>query len=185
MCRWEVSAGSKNHPGSQVAANRTRESTIPPQTTCTNGLYNQAVQASYPYDLKVLSTPGAGVQEAGGTWRPLPQSSSMAAFSPGDKFYVACEDDGKTYRVKLNGNETIAHCVFAERGGNSAIEDSAGNVYIASDQVYIYNSDGEQISVLEIPERPGSLAFGGPDKHTLFIEARSSLYSVRMAVPGQ
>jgi hypothetical protein len=69
LCRWEVSAGSKNHPGSQVAANRMRESTIPPQTTCTNGLYNQAVQASYPYDLKVLSTPGAGVQEAGGTWR--------------------------------------------------------------------------------------------------------------------
>jgi sugar lactone lactonase YvrE len=109
----------------------------------------------------------------------------MAAFSPGDKFYVACEDDGKTYRVKLNKNETLTHCVFAERGGNSAIEDSAGNVYIASDQVYIYNSDGEQIGILEIPERPSSLAFGGTDKRTLFIGARSSLYSIRMAVPGQ
>jgi sugar lactone lactonase YvrE len=122
--------------------------------------------------------------KAGGTWRPLPQSSNMAAFSPGDKFYVACEDDGKTYRVKLNKNETLTYHVFAERGGNSAIEDSTGNVYIASDQVYIYNSDGEQIGVLEIPERPGSLTFGGPDNRTLFIGARSSVYSIRTVNPG-
>ncbi len=123
--------------------------------------------------------------KAGGTWRPLVQSSNMAAFSPGDRFYVTSEDDGKTYHAKLNKNETLAYYVFAERGGTSVIEDSAGNVYIASDQVYIYNSDGEQIGVLEVPERPGSLAFGGPDKRTLFIGARSSLYSIRMATPGR
>jgi sugar lactone lactonase YvrE len=122
--------------------------------------------------------------KAGGTWRPLVQSSNMAAFSPGDTFYVTSEDDGKTYHVKLNKNETLTHRVFAERGGTSAIEDSAGNVYIASDQVYIYDSQGEQIGVLECPERPGSLAFGGPDKRTLFIGARTSLYSIRTVVAG-
>ncbi|MEJ2647340.1 MAG: glycosyl hydrolase family 28-related protein [Sedimentisphaerales bacterium] len=130
--------------------------------------------------------PGTNVAvKAGGTWRPLVQSSNIAAFSPGDKFYVTSEDDGKTYRVKLNKNETLDYYVFAERGGTSVIEDSAGNVYVASDQVYIYNRDGEQIGVLELPERPGSLAFGGPDKRTLFIGARSSLYAVRTAVSGQ
>ena len=121
--------------------------------------------------------------KAGGTWRPLPQSSNMAAFAPGDTFYVASEDDGKTYRAKLNKNETLTYCVFAERGGTAAVEDAAGNVYIASDQVYIYNSKGEQIGVLEIPERPGSLAFGGPDHKTLYIGARTSLYSVRTGNP--
>jgi sugar lactone lactonase YvrE len=123
--------------------------------------------------------------KTGGTWRPLVQSSSLTAFSPGDRFYVTSEDDGKTYRVKLNRNETLAHHVFAERGGTSVIEDSAGDVYIASDQVYIYSSEGKQIGVLELPERPGSLAFGGPDNRTLFIGARSSLYSIRMAAPGR
>ncbi|MBN1974028.1 MAG: hypothetical protein JW787_10350 [Sedimentisphaerales bacterium] len=123
--------------------------------------------------------------KAGGTWRPLPQSANIKAFAPGDKFYVACEDDGKTYRAELLGNETLKHCVFVERGGMSAIEDSAGNVYIASDQVYIYNSDGEQIGILEIPERPGSLTFGGTDKRTLYIGARSSLYSIRTAIAGK
>jgi sugar lactone lactonase YvrE len=123
--------------------------------------------------------------KAGGTWRPLVQSANLGAFSPGDRFYVASEDDGKTYRVKLNKNETLSHCVFAERGGMSVVEDSAGRVYIASDQVYIYDSEGEQIGVLELPERPGSLAFGGPDKRTLYIGARSSLYSIRLVTPGR
>ena len=130
--------------------------------------------------------PGTNVAiKAGGTWRPLPQSSKMDAFAPGDKFYVASEDDGKTYSVKLLGNETIKHCVFVERGGNCAIEDSAGNVYIASDQVYIYNSNGQQIGVIEIPERPESLSFGGTDNKTLYIGARTSLYSVRTVNPGK
>ncbi len=122
--------------------------------------------------------------KTGGTWRPLVQSSNIGAFSPGDKFYVTSEDDGKTYRVKLNKNETLAYYVFTERGGTSVIEDAAGNVYIASDQVYIYNSQGKQIGILELPERPGSLAFGGPDNRTLFIGARSSVYSIRTVNPG-
>jgi sugar lactone lactonase YvrE len=116
---------------------------------------------------------------AGGTWRPILQSSNLAAFSPGDEHYVTSEDDGKTHRVKLGSDEKLATSVFAERGGTSVINDAAGNVYIASDQVYVYNREGKQIGVLEIPERPGSLTFGGPDGRTLFIGARSSLYSIR------
>jgi sugar lactone lactonase YvrE len=64
------------------------------------------------------------------------------------------------------------------------VSDEAGNVYIASDQVYVYDRAGKQIGVLELSERPGSLAFGGPDKRTLFIGARSSLYSIRTKAPG-
>jgi len=122
--------------------------------------------------------------KTGGTWRPILQSSNLAAFLPGDEKYVTSEDDGKTYRVKLNKNETLTTTVFVERGGTSVIEDTAGNVYIASDQVYIYNSHGKQIGILELPERPGSLAFGGPDNCTLFIGARSSVYSIRTVNPG-
>jgi len=39
--------------------------------------------------------------------------------------------------------------------------------------------------VLEIPERPSSLAFGGADHQTLFIGARSSLYAIRIASVGK
>ncbi|HTY64627.1 MAG TPA: glycosyl hydrolase family 28-related protein [Acidobacteriota bacterium] len=122
---------------------------------------------------------------AGGTWRPLLQSSNMTAFAVNDARYVTSEDDGRTYRVALEKNGTLTAGVFSERGGTSVVRDSADNVYVASDQIYIYNSAGKQIGVLETPERPGSLAFGGPDKRTLFIGARSSIYSIRTAAPGR
>jgi hypothetical protein len=122
---------------------------------------------------------------AGGTWRPILQSSNLAAFSPGDEHCLTSEDDGRTYRAKLETDGRLTTSVFVERGGTSVINDAAGNVYIASGQVYVYNREGKQIGVLELPERPGSLAFGGPDNRTLFVGARSSLYSIRKAVPGR
>jgi len=121
----------------------------------------------------------------GGTWRPILQSSNLAAFSPGDAHYVTSEDDGKTYLGKLDSDWRLTTTVFAERGGTSVVSDTAGNVFIASDQVYVYDREGKQIGVLELPERPGSLAFGGPDKRTLFIGAHSSLYAIRTAAPGK
>ncbi len=121
---------------------------------------------------------------AGGTWRPYLQSSQLAAFAPGDSHYLTSEDDGRTYIAKLDNYRALSTTNFAERGGTSVVTDSADNVYIASGQVWIYNRAGKQIGVLELPERPGSLAFGGSDKRTLFIGARSSLYSIRTAAPG-
>ncbi len=60
-----------------------------------------------------------------------------------------------------------------------------GNVYIADGNVFIYNKRGKQIGTLETPERASSLAFGGADKRTLFIGARSSLYSIHTRAPGK
>jgi gluconolactonase len=36
-----------------------------------------------------------------------------------------------------------------------------------------------------VPERPLQLVFGGADRQTLFIPARTSLYSVRTRYPGR
>lgn len=121
---------------------------------------------------------------AGGTWRPLLQSSQLTAFASGDQRLITSEDDERTYFARLKEGGTLSMVFFADRGGNSVVMDEEGNVYIASGQVYIYNRHGVQIGVLEVPERPGSLAFGGGDHRTLFIGARSSLYSIRTALPG-
>ena len=39
--------------------------------------------------------------------------------------------------------------------------------------------------LLRTPEVPANLAFGGPDLRTLFFTARTSLYTLRVKVPGQ
>jgi len=122
---------------------------------------------------------------AGGTWRPYLQSSQLASFSPETSHYLTSEDDGKTYIAKLDKESKLITTVFAERGGNSVVTDEAGNVYIASGQVWIYDSAGKQLGVLEIPERAGSLVFGGADRRTLYIAARSSLYSIHTLSPGR
>jgi hypothetical protein len=118
-------------------------------------------------------------------FRPLHESSQLARFAPGETRLIVSEDDEKTWRGMLGADGRMAVKLFAERGGTSVVEDTAGNVYIASGQVYVYDRDGNPEGVLEVPERPGSLCFGGKDGRTLFIGARGSVYAVETRAAGK
>jgi sugar lactone lactonase YvrE len=122
---------------------------------------------------------------AGGTWRPILQSSQLAPFAPGTSHLLTSEDDGRTYSVTLEAEGKLGSSVFNERGGTSVVTDVDGNVYLAAEQVWIYDRNGKPLGVLEIPERPSSLAFGGADRRTLYIGARTSLYSIRTKLAGR
>jgi len=122
---------------------------------------------------------------AGGTYRPILQSCQLAAFAPGDQHYLTSEDDARTWLVTLDKDFKLSAKPFADRGGTCAIADPAGNVYVASGQVYIYDKQGKQLGMLETPERPTSLVLAGPDNQTLFITARGSLYAIRTALPNE
>src|SRR4029079_2262688 len=52
---------------------------------------------------------------AGGTWRPILQSSQLAAFAAGTSHYLTSEDDGRTYLVKLEADGKLSSAVFNER----------------------------------------------------------------------
>jgi len=121
---------------------------------------------------------------AGGNWQPELQASQWSIVAAGAEHLVASEEDDTVARIKLPSLSSIDVTEFAPHGGSSAVSDTAGNVYVASGQVYIYNAAGKQIGVLEIPERPSSLAFGA-DRRTLFIGARSSLFAIRTQAAGQ
>lgn len=100
---------------------------------------------------------------------------------PGKLFYVSDESYQKTYAAEVGPDGTLKNLkLFAETGGESVTQDESGNVYIAAGQVYVYNPAGELIDTIKIPERPIDLAFGGKDGRTLFILARTSLYSVQV-----
>jgi len=74
--------------------------------------------------------------------------------------------------------------LFAEQGGESVTVDEKGNVYGAGGQVFLYDPGGHLIDTIEVPERPSQLLFGGSDRITLFILARSSLYAVQTRYRG-
>ena len=125
--------------------------------------------------------PGTNVAMlGGGTWKPLLQASQVASFAVGETRLVVSEFDDKVYRATLEALDRLQLAPFVWRGGTSVVEDTAGDIFVAGAQVFVTNAQGQQTGVLEIPERPSSLAIGGPDHRTLFIGARGGLYSIEL-----
>ncbi len=109
----------------------------------------------------------------------------LAQAVPGKPFYVSDESEQKTYVANVAPDGTLINAkLFVEQGGESVVQDSDGNVYIAAGQVYVYNSTGRLIDTIDVPDRPIDLIFGGKDGKTLFILARSSLYAVQTKFRG-
>jgi len=111
----------------------------------------------------------------------LLRSFGLAAAIPGKPFYLTDEADARTWSATVGEDGSLSNLkVFAEQGGEGVTVDDAGNVYIAAGQIYVYNAAGRLMDTIEVPERPLQLVFGGQDRRTLFIPARTSLYAVRM-----
>ncbi|HZZ38315.1 MAG TPA: glycosyl hydrolase family 28-related protein, partial [Acidobacteriaceae bacterium] len=103
----------------------------------------------------------------------------------GHPFYISDESDEKTFRVTVTPAGAIDKVdLFAERGGESVVQDTGGNVYIAAGQILIYRQDGRLQGRIDVPERPIDLIFGGPDRRTLYILTHHSLYAVSTQAPG-
>jgi DNA-binding beta-propeller fold protein YncE len=110
----------------------------------------------------------------------------LAPMSVGQTVYVSDESEQKTYSATVGDDGALTNAkLFVNRGGESVAQDSDGNVYIAAGQIYVYNSSGKLIDTIDVPERPSQILFGGPDRKTLFIAARSSLYAVQMRNSGR
>jgi sugar lactone lactonase YvrE len=124
------------------------------------------------------------------SWRvkssPPIRSFGLGRAVPGKTFYVTDESGLRTWAADVNPDGSLKNFrLFAEQGGESVTVDSRGNVYIAAGQIHVYDPAGKLIDTIEVPERPVQLVFGGADHKTLFIAARTSLYSVRMKYSGR
>jgi len=103
----------------------------------------------------------------------------------GKLLYVADHGGQKTFEYTINKDGTLSNKkLFAPEGSDGMTIDNEGNVYLTTGAVAVYNKGGEKIETINVPEGPANVCFGGKDKHTLFITARTSLYSVLMRVKG-
>ena len=147
-------------------------------------------------------TPKGEAKELEGNWvyRFVPETKATTVvskefnmpngivFSPDEKrLYIA--DSGKPGRVgafDVKSDGTLSAAIWWADGGADGIRvDALGNLYTtAADGVRIYSPEGKKIATIEVPEVPANLEFGGDDRKTLFITARTSLYSVPMKVAG-
>jgi sugar lactone lactonase YvrE len=112
---------------------------------------------------------------------PQIRSFGLGPAKPGKPFYVTDESELRTWKAEVNPDGSLTNIqLYAEQGGESVATDSHGNVYIAAGQIYVYNPEGGLIDTIEVPERPIQLVFGDADHRTLFVTARTSLYSLHI-----
>jgi gluconolactonase len=113
------------------------------------------------------------------------------AFSPDEKkLYIA--DSGKSHHIRvfdvkaddtLSGGDPL--CVIDQGVPDGIRCDEHGNIWSsAGDGVQIFAPDGKLLVSIPVPESPANLCFGGDDGKTLFITARTSLYSINTNVRG-
>ncbi len=111
----------------------------------------------------------------------LLRTYQLTAADPQHAVFVADEYMHETWRFDVTADGSLTNAqLFAEAGEAGAVQDARGNVYVAAGRVFVYTRSGTLIDEIEVPERPTSLAFGGADGRTLYIAARTSLYSVRI-----
>ncbi|MDB6016391.1 MAG: SMP-30/Gluconolaconase/LRE domain protein [Pedosphaera sp.] len=117
---------------------------------------------------------------------PQIRSFGLGRAVVGQTFYVTDESALRTWAAVVSADGSLKNFrLFAEQGGEGVAADSRGNVYIAAGQIQVYDQAGRRIDTIEVPERPEQLVFGGADRKTLFIAARTSLYAVRMRYAGR
>lgn len=70
-------------------------------------------------------------------------------------------------------------------GGDGLTVDSKGNLYITSGLgLQVFDPEGKLLGILKLPEQPANVTFGGKELKTLYVTARTSLYTVPMEVTG-
>ncbi|WP_308992890.1 SMP-30/gluconolactonase/LRE family protein [Mariniflexile litorale] len=103
----------------------------------------------------------------------------------GKTLYVADIGDDKIWKYDIVEDGTLTNkTFFAPHGSDGMTIDTKGNVYLTSEKVWVYNSEGKLIEEIDVPEKPSNVCFGGKKRNILFITARKSVYTLKMKVKG-
>ncbi len=115
----------------------------------------------------------------GWRWSDTLQTHGLVAAGPDERVFVTNESEAKTYSGKVGPGGALTDLkVFANRGGESVAVDGQGQVFVANGQIFKYAADGQPVGIIELPERPLQLIFGGPDRRMLFVLTHHTLYAV-------
>lgn len=116
------------------------------------------------------------------------------AFSPDERTLYVANTRPQMYIRAFDGqpNGTLTHSrVFAdmsstEEGVPDGMKvDTQGRIFCTGPGgAWVFDATGRHLGTIRLPEIPANCAFGGSDHRTLFFTARTSVYSVRVKVPG-
>jgi len=86
----------------------------------------------------------------------------------------------------LSNNRVFATMYSAEDGVPDGMKvDVEGNIYCTgSEGCWVFDASGKHLGIIKLPEIPANCAWGGPDNRTMLFTARTSVFSMRMKIPG-
>ena len=115
------------------------------------------------------------------------------AFSPDESVLYVDDTERRNVRafdvdddLSLSGDRVFIDMDTPEQGSPDGMKvDTSGNLYVTgAGGVWVISPDAEHLGTIVLPELPANVGFGGDDYRTLFVTARTGLYSVRVNVPG-
>jgi gluconolactonase len=118
------------------------------------------------------------------------------AFSPDERYlYVGNWDPERkvVMRYELDAaGDVVSSAVFfdmTDAPGDDAIDgvkvDVEGNLYVCGPGgIWVLSAAGEHLGTLRLPDAPHNLAWGDEDGRTLYVTAETSVYRVRLGIPG-
>jgi gluconolactonase len=114
------------------------------------------------------------------------------AFSPDERWlYVGNWDFDRVVVTRYDPDTGDGDVFFDMTGapGEDAIDglkvDREGNVYVCGPGgIWLISPDGRHLGTLRLPESPHNLAWGDADGRTLYVTALTSIYRIRLAIPG-
>ena len=126
--------------------------------------------------------------------RDLPRPNGIA-FSPNEKYLYVDNSEPKKiwmrYEVKPDGTLTNGKLFYdatadtAPGAPDGMKVDKKGNIYSAAPGgVIILSPEGKHLGTLLMPERVANCNWGDADGKTLYIAASTSLYRIRLKIPG-
>jgi len=116
----------------------------------------------------------------------LTQPNGICASPDGSTLYVADIGADKTWKYHIQDDGSLRDKeLFCSMGSDGMTLDSRGNLYLTGKGVSIFNPSGKKIAHIKVPESwTANVAFGGEDRHTLFITASHGLYKISMKSQG-
>ena len=116
----------------------------------------------------------------------LIKSNGLIGTPDGETLYIADAGANKTWVYRILPDGTLADKkLFCEQGSDGVTRDERGNLYLTGQtSISVYDSKGQKLEEITFPETPSNMTFAGKDRKTLFVTARTSVYTLDMAVRG-